>query len=180
MFANFESLFKALLEGTQPEVVSLVHGSRLLPPEVNCAWPLHTILGHDAVTFALPEQQERGIGLHKGAVFPNPPRQLSSARPTVALKANAHARVGQSSSMRTASGTDAGKCNAESARLNNVFPAVEPNGGSARPTGTPILMACLQLRPNHPGSRPPPDAIFSGQSSVRGAKTSSISRSDVA
>ena len=40
MFANFESLFRVLLEGTQPEVMSLVHGSRLLLAEVNCAWPL--------------------------------------------------------------------------------------------------------------------------------------------
>jgi len=39
-FANFESLFRALPEGTQPEVMSLVHGSRLLLAEVNCAWPL--------------------------------------------------------------------------------------------------------------------------------------------
>jgi hypothetical protein len=38
-FANFESLLRALLEGTQPEVMSLVHGSRLLLAEVNCAWP---------------------------------------------------------------------------------------------------------------------------------------------
>jgi hypothetical protein len=39
MLANFESLFRALLEGTQPEVMSLVHGSRLLLAEVNCVWP---------------------------------------------------------------------------------------------------------------------------------------------
>ena len=38
-FANVESLFRALLEGTQPEVMSLVHGSRLLLAEVNCVWP---------------------------------------------------------------------------------------------------------------------------------------------
>ena len=60
MFVNFESLFRTLLEGTQPEVVSLVHGSRLLPPEVNGAWTLHNFLGHGAATFALPQQKERG------------------------------------------------------------------------------------------------------------------------
>jgi len=51
-FANCETLFRALLEGTQPEVMSVVHGSRLLLAEVNCAWPLHNFLGHDAATNA--------------------------------------------------------------------------------------------------------------------------------
>jgi hypothetical protein len=45
-----------------------VHGSRLLLAEVNCAWPLHNFLSHDAATFALPQQKERVIGLHGGAV----------------------------------------------------------------------------------------------------------------
>ena len=45
-----------------------MHRSRLLLAEVNCAWPLHNFLGHDAATFALPQQKERVIGLHRSAV----------------------------------------------------------------------------------------------------------------
>jgi hypothetical protein len=36
------------------------------------------------------------------------------------------------------------------ARLNKVFVTAEPQGGSAEPTGKQILMAYLQVRPNHP------------------------------
>jgi hypothetical protein len=48
--------------------MSLVHGSRLLLAAVNCAWPLHNFLGHDAATFSLPQQRERVTGLPGGAV----------------------------------------------------------------------------------------------------------------
>ena len=36
------------------------------------------------------------------------------------------------------------------ARLNMVFVTAEPQGGSAKPTGKPLLMAYLQIQPNHP------------------------------
>jgi vacuolar-type H+-ATPase subunit I/STV1 len=36
------------------------------------------------------------------------------------------------------------------ARLNRVFVTVEPQGGSAKPTGKQILMAYLRVQPNHP------------------------------
>ena len=36
------------------------------------------------------------------------------------------------------------------ARLNSVFVTVEPQGGSTRPTGKPMLMASLKIEPNHP------------------------------
>jgi hypothetical protein len=36
------------------------------------------------------------------------------------------------------------------ARLNMVFVTAEPEGGSAKPTGKPLLMAYLQVQPNHP------------------------------
>ena len=36
------------------------------------------------------------------------------------------------------------------ARLNKVFVTAEPKGGSAEPTGKQILMAYLQVQPNHP------------------------------
>lgn len=36
------------------------------------------------------------------------------------------------------------------ARLNKVFVTAEPQGGSAEPTGKQILMAYLQVQPNHP------------------------------
>jgi hypothetical protein len=36
------------------------------------------------------------------------------------------------------------------ARLNMVFVTAEPQGGSARPTGKPLLLAYLQIQPNHP------------------------------
>jgi hypothetical protein len=36
------------------------------------------------------------------------------------------------------------------ARLNKVFVTVEPQGGSAKPTGKQILMAYLHVQPNHP------------------------------
>ena len=36
------------------------------------------------------------------------------------------------------------------ARLDMVFVTVEPPGGSARPTGKPLLRAYLQVDPNHP------------------------------
>jgi hypothetical protein len=36
------------------------------------------------------------------------------------------------------------------ARLNKVFVTVEPQGGSAKPTGKQILMAYLRVQPNHP------------------------------
>jgi hypothetical protein len=35
-------------------------------------------------------------------------------------------------------------------RLNKVFVTAEPKGGSAEPTGKQILMAYLQVQPNHP------------------------------
>jgi hypothetical protein len=36
------------------------------------------------------------------------------------------------------------------ARLNMVFVTAEPQGGSVKPTGKPLLMAYLQVQPNHP------------------------------
>jgi hypothetical protein len=36
------------------------------------------------------------------------------------------------------------------ARLNKVFVTAEPKRGSAEPTGKQILMAYLQVQPNHP------------------------------
>jgi hypothetical protein len=36
------------------------------------------------------------------------------------------------------------------ARLNKVFVTAEPQGGSNKPTGKPLLMAYLQVQPNHP------------------------------
>jgi hypothetical protein len=36
------------------------------------------------------------------------------------------------------------------ARLDMVFVTVEPPGGSAKPTGKPLLRAYLQIQPNHP------------------------------
>lgn len=36
------------------------------------------------------------------------------------------------------------------ARLNKVYVTVEPQGGSAKPTGKQILMAYLRVQPNHP------------------------------
>ena len=36
------------------------------------------------------------------------------------------------------------------ARLNMVFVTAEPQGGSPKPTGKPLLMAYLQVQPNHP------------------------------
>ena len=36
------------------------------------------------------------------------------------------------------------------ARLNTVFVTAEPQGGSAKPTGKPVLFAYLQAQPNHP------------------------------
>jgi hypothetical protein len=36
------------------------------------------------------------------------------------------------------------------ARLNMVFVTAEPQGGSAKPTGKPLLLAYLQAQPNHP------------------------------
>jgi hypothetical protein len=36
------------------------------------------------------------------------------------------------------------------ARLNMVFVTVEPQGGSAKPTGKQLLRAYLQIQPNHP------------------------------
>lgn len=36
------------------------------------------------------------------------------------------------------------------ARLNKVFVTAEPQGGSTKPTGKPLLMAYLQMQPNHP------------------------------
>lgn len=35
-------------------------------------------------------------------------------------------------------------------RLNMVFVTAEPQGGSAKPTGKPVLLAYLQVQPNHP------------------------------
>jgi hypothetical protein len=34
--------------------------------------------------------------------------------------------------------------------LNKVFVTAEPQGGSAKPTGKPLLLAYLQIQPNHP------------------------------
>jgi hypothetical protein len=36
------------------------------------------------------------------------------------------------------------------AHLNKVFVTAEPQGGSAKPTGKPVLLAYLQIQPNHP------------------------------
>jgi cell division protein FtsL len=36
------------------------------------------------------------------------------------------------------------------AHLNKVFVTAEPQGGSATPTGKPLLLAYLQIQPNHP------------------------------
>ena len=36
------------------------------------------------------------------------------------------------------------------ARLNKVFVTAEPRGGSTKPTGKPVLLAYLQVQPNHP------------------------------
>lgn len=36
------------------------------------------------------------------------------------------------------------------ARLNMVFVTAEPKGGSAKPTSKPLLLAYLQMQPNHP------------------------------
>jgi len=36
------------------------------------------------------------------------------------------------------------------AHLNKVFVTAEPQGGSAKPTGKPLLLAYLQIQPNHP------------------------------
>jgi hypothetical protein len=36
------------------------------------------------------------------------------------------------------------------ARLNMVFVTAEPQGGSTKPTGKPLLLAYLQVQPNHP------------------------------
>jgi hypothetical protein len=36
------------------------------------------------------------------------------------------------------------------ARLNMVFVTAEPQGGSSKPTGKPLLLAYLQMQPNHP------------------------------
>jgi hypothetical protein len=36
------------------------------------------------------------------------------------------------------------------ARLNMVFVTAEPQGGSAKPIGKPLLLAYLQVQPNHP------------------------------
>jgi predicted nucleic acid-binding Zn-ribbon protein len=36
------------------------------------------------------------------------------------------------------------------AHLNKVFVTAEPQGGSAKPTGKPLLLAYLQMQPNHP------------------------------
>jgi predicted nucleic acid-binding Zn-ribbon protein len=36
------------------------------------------------------------------------------------------------------------------AHLNKVFVTAEPQGGSAKPTGKPLLFAYLQIQPNHP------------------------------
>jgi predicted nucleic acid-binding Zn-ribbon protein len=36
------------------------------------------------------------------------------------------------------------------ARLNMVFVTAEPQGGSQKPTGKPLLLAYLQIQPNHP------------------------------
>jgi Anti-sigma-K factor rskA len=36
------------------------------------------------------------------------------------------------------------------ARLNMVFVTAEPKGGSTKPTGKPLLLAYLQVQPNHP------------------------------
>lgn len=36
------------------------------------------------------------------------------------------------------------------AQLNRVFVTAEPAGGSAKPTGKPLLLAYLQVQPNHP------------------------------
>lgn len=36
------------------------------------------------------------------------------------------------------------------AHLNKIFVTAEPQAGSAKPTGKPLLMAYLQMKPNHP------------------------------
>jgi len=36
------------------------------------------------------------------------------------------------------------------AHLNKVFVTAEPQGGSSKPTGKPLLLAYLQMQPNHP------------------------------
>jgi hypothetical protein len=36
------------------------------------------------------------------------------------------------------------------AHLNKVFVTAEPQGGSSKPTGKPLLLAYLQIQPNHP------------------------------
>jgi len=36
------------------------------------------------------------------------------------------------------------------ARLNTIFVTAEPEGGSTKPTGKPLLMTYLRLEPNHP------------------------------
>jgi regulator of replication initiation timing len=36
------------------------------------------------------------------------------------------------------------------AHLNKVFVTAEPQGGSVKPTGKPLLLAYLQIQPNHP------------------------------
>jgi hypothetical protein len=36
------------------------------------------------------------------------------------------------------------------AHLNKVFVTAEPQGGSTKPTGKPLLLAYLQIQPNHP------------------------------
>jgi anti-sigma-K factor RskA len=36
------------------------------------------------------------------------------------------------------------------ARIDAVFVTVEPRGGSAKPSGKPLLFAYLRLDPNHP------------------------------
>ena len=59
-FANFESLFRALLEGSQPEVMSLGHGSGLLLAEVKLRLPLHNFLGHDGQPS--PSLNKRNVG----------------------------------------------------------------------------------------------------------------------
>jgi hypothetical protein len=58
----------ALLEGAEPEIMSLVHSVRLLLAEVDCTRPLRNFLGHDVAAVVRLQQKERVICIQPSAI----------------------------------------------------------------------------------------------------------------
>ena len=61
-------ILRALFEGDQPEIVSIVHCARLFLAEFDRARPLHNFFRHDVAAFVCLQQKERVIGMHSSAI----------------------------------------------------------------------------------------------------------------